>query len=76
MTPRRRLQCPDALRITLLELLGQLAKHSMIIRYLVTTDTFPVQRFRRSLRVRKTLEHLCISLLGVRPLFVHKRNAR
>ena len=48
MTPRRRLQRPDAVRITLLELLWQLTENVVIIRQLVTTDTFPVQRFRCS----------------------------
>ena len=76
MNPRGCLQIPDAVRVFLLKLTGQLAENCVIVGCLIVAHTFPVERFRRGLRFRIVFEHFGVPAFCISPVLAHERDAR
>jgi hypothetical protein len=74
--PRRRLQCPNAVRVLLFELLRQLAQHRVVVRGFVMAHALPIKSLGRDFRIRVTIENLAVPAFCICPVFVHEGNTR
>lgn len=72
MSPDRSLLRPDAILVLLFELLGNFAQHRVVVSRFVAAHASPIDRLRRGLGFRVTLDDLAISPLRLRPSLMHK----